>query len=446
MPLNPKDSVKEVSGALGDIGTLLPLSLGAIGVAGLAPIPVMLGFAAFYIATGLYYRLPIPVQPMKAVAALLLTTEVTSQSLVASGVLIGAILLLLGATGWVNRVARLVPGSVLSGLQLGLGLLLANMSLGLMTTSLPLGVITLVVLAITLKVLPNWPAALIGLGVALMIGAVLGAPGLTLPAADSVPFALPQLPGVNDWQQAMSVLVFPQLALTITNAVVLTALVVGDYFGEQSHRVTPARLSVTTGLANCFLVPFGALPMCHGAGGVAAHHRFGARTGMAPILLGIALLLVAFLPGGLSLIAAIPVAGLGALLLVAAVELAASRRLWAAKPSCWPVIATTALVTVWADPFVGLLAGVVSETVRAAWVRGRRVGLGLMKQPITGYHKDKENHWVAQLACGHNQHVRHSPPWVNRPWVTSAVGRESMLGVELDCRKCEESAPPDNQP
>ena len=371
MPLNPKDSVKEVSGALGDIGTLLPLSLGAIGVAGLAPVPVLLGFAVFYIATGLYYRLPIPVQPMKAVAALLLTTEVTSQSLVASGVLIGAVLLLLGATGWINRVARLVPGSVLSGLQLGLGLLLANMSLGLMATSLSLGVITLAVLGITLKVLPNWPAALIGLGVALVIGAVLGAPGLTLPAAGSVPFALPQLPGINDWQQAMSVLVLPQLALTITNAVVLTALVVGDYFGEQSHRVSPGRLSVTTGLANLFLVPLGALPMCHGAGGVAAHHRFGARTGMAPVLLGTALLMVAFLPGGFSFIAAIPVAGLGALLLVAAVELAMSRRLWAAKPSCWPVIAITALVTVWADPLFGLLAGVVSESVRAVWVRGK---------------------------------------------------------------------------
>jgi len=116
------------------------------------------------------------------------------------------------------------------------------------------------------------------------------------------------------------------------------------------------------------------------------------------------------------LIAAIPVVGLGALLLVAAVELAMSRRLWAAKPSCWPVIATTALVTVWADPLFGLLAGVVAETVRAAWVRGNRVGSELMKQPIT------------------------------RPWVTSAVGRESMLELELDCRKCEEGALPDDQP
>ncbi|MDY6815870.1 MAG: putative sulfate/molybdate transporter, partial [Pseudomonadota bacterium] len=364
MPSARKDLVNEVSGALGDIGTLLPLSLGAIGVAGLAPVPVLLGFAVFYIVTGLYYRLPVPVQPMKAVAALLLTTQVTSGSLVASGALIGAILLLLGSTGWINRVARLVPGSVLSGLQLGLGLLLAYMSLGLMATSWPLGVATLALLVFTLKMLPNWPAALIGLGGAVAVGAVLEAPGLTLTVADSVAFRLPEFPGMDEWQQAFSVLVLPQLALTITNAIVLTSLVVGDYFGDQSHRVSPARLSVSSGLANLFLVPLGALPMCHGAGGVAAHYRFGARTGLAPVLLGTSLLLVAFIPGGLSVIAAIPTAGLGALLLVAAVELAASKRLWTAKPSCWPAIAITALVTVWADPFFGLLAGVASEAVR----------------------------------------------------------------------------------
>lgn len=370
MPSVQKHLVRDAGGALGDLGTLIPLGLGAIGLAGLAPIPVLLGFAVFYIATGLYYRLPVPVQPMKAVAALLLTTQVSSQSLVASGVLIGVILLVLGWTGWINGAARLIPRSVLSGLQLGLGLMLASMSMGLMATSVPLGVTTLAVLGITLKMLPNWPAALIGLGGAVAIGTVLGAPGLTLPVENSVVLSWPELPGINDWQQSISMLVLPQLALTLTNAIVLTALVVEDYFGEQSHRVTPARLSVSTGLANLFMVPFGALPMCHGAGGVAAHHRFGARTGLAPVLLGTALLMVAFIPGGLSVIAAIPVAGFGALLFVAAVELALSRRLWAARPSCWPVIAITALVTVWADPFFGLLAGVVSETVRAAWVRG----------------------------------------------------------------------------
>jgi MFS superfamily molybdate transporter len=373
MPSVQKHLVRDAGGALGDLGTLIPLGLGAIGLAGLAPVPVLLGFAVFYIATGLYYRLPVPVQPMKAVAALLLTTQVTSQSLVASGVLIGAILLVLGLTGWINSAARLIPRSVLSGLQLGLGLMLAHMSLGLMATSLPVGIVTLALLGITLKLLPKWPAALIGLAGAVAVGSLLGAPGLMLPLADSVVLSLPEFPGIDGWQQAVSTLVLPQLALTLTNAIVLTALVVGDYFGEQSHRVTPARLSVSTGLANLFLVPLGALPMCHGAGGVAAHHRFGARTGMAPALLGTGLLLVAFVPGGLSMIAVIPMAGLGALLFVAATELALSRRLWTAKPSCWPVIAITALVTVWVDPFFGLLAGVASETFRSAWVRGQEL-------------------------------------------------------------------------
>ncbi|WP_449285421.1 putative sulfate/molybdate transporter [Marinobacter sp. PE14] len=367
-------TVKEFSGALGDIGTLLPLSLGAIGVAGLAPVPVLLGFALFYIATGLYYRLPVPVQPMKAVAALLLTTQVSAQSLVASGVLIGAILLILGSTGWINRAARLVPGSVLSGLQLGLGLLLASMSLELMTTSLPLGLLVLALLAITLKLFPSWPAALLGLAVAMVLGALLGSPGLPLPADPAI-FSMPEPPSMDDWQQGFSILVLPQLALTITNAIVLTALVVGDYFGDQSHRVSPGRLSVTTGLANLCLVPFGALPMCHGAGGVAAHYRFGARTGLAPVLLGVGLLLVAIVPGGLSFIAAVPAAGLGALLMVAAVELGLTRRLWTAKPSCWPVIGITALITFWADPFFGFLAGVAAETFRTAWVRGRFNGV-----------------------------------------------------------------------
>lgn len=61
-----------------------------------------------------------------------------------------------------------------------------------------------------------------------------------------------------------------------------------------------------------------------------------------------------------------------------------------------------------------------------------------MKQAISGYHKDEEDHWVAELTCGHFQHVRHDPPWVIRPWVTTAQGRDKMLGFELDCKKCDQ--------
>jgi hypothetical protein len=61
-----------------------------------------------------------------------------------------------------------------------------------------------------------------------------------------------------------------------------------------------------------------------------------------------------------------------------------------------------------------------------------------MQRAIIGFHKDDENHWVAELECGHGQHVRHDPPWMTRKWVTTEEGRRSRLGTELDCKLCEE--------
>lgn len=359
--------LREASGALGDLGTLLPLMLGSIAVAGLAPTPVVLGFALAYIATALIYRLPVPVQPMKAVAAVLLTTEMTPAAITASAVMIGAILLLIGLTGWIEKLGRLVPQSVLTGLQLGLGAALALVSVGLIAADPLLGIATVALLAVLLRI-SALPAALVAIALATVAGLALGTPGLPVPDGGTAAIGLVALPGWEEMQKAFAVLVLPQLSLTLTNAILLTALVAGDLFGDRARHVTPRRLSVTTGLGNLILAPFGAMPMCHGAAGVAAHHRFGARTGGAPLMLGTALLILAILPGGAgaAVLGVIPSAALGALLLFAAVELALSRRLFDCRPSCRPVIAVTATVTVFADPFWGLVAGSLSEIMRIA--------------------------------------------------------------------------------
>lgn len=363
-------SLRELGGALGDLGTLLPLMLGTIVVVGLAPTPVLLGFALFYIATALYYRLPIPVQPMKAVAAVLLTAGTTPVGLAVSGVMIGVALLVLGLTGWITRLARLVPQSVLAGLQVGLGLALALVSFDLMTTA-PLIAMATLGLLLGLLLAPQYPSAVIALTTAVVLAQALDVPGMQFGSTAPVAFSIPALPSLGEMERAFSLYVLPQLALTFTNAVLLTALIAGDYFGDRASHVTSARLAITSGLANLSLTPFGALPMCHGAGGLAAHYRFGARSGTAPLLLGLALLVFALMPGGLGLttLAAIPAAGLGALLLMASGELALTKRLFDCKPSCWPVIAVTAGVTVWADPFWGLVAGSCVELVRFALVR-----------------------------------------------------------------------------
>jgi MFS superfamily sulfate permease-like transporter len=363
-------SLRELSGALGDLGTLLPLMLGSIAVVGLAPLPVLAGFAVFYIATAASYRLPIPVQPMKAVAAVLLTAQLSPAALAASGVMIGAALLVLGLTGWITRLARIVPQSVLAGLQLGLGLALALVSLDLMASA-PLLAFVTIGLLLGLLLVPHAPSALIALAAAIMLAQVQGVPGIGSQVLAAATLPLTSWPSLAELQRAFSLFVLPQLSLTLTNAVLLTALLANDYFGERAAHVTPKRLSLTSGLANLLLTPLGALPMCHGAGGLAAHYRFGARSGTAPLALGLALLAVALLPGGLGLamLAAIPAAALGALLMMAAGELALTRRLFDCRPSCWPVIAATAGVTLWVDPFFGLVAGSGAEVVRLVAVR-----------------------------------------------------------------------------
>lgn len=64
-----------------------------------------------------------------------------------------------------------------------------------------------------------------------------------------------------------------------------------------------------------------------------------------------------------------------------------------------------------------------------------------MNRRIVSFHQDEEGHWVAKLECGHNQHVRHNPPWTNRPWVITPAGRAATLGAVLNCKKCDEAMP-----
>ena len=123
--------LREFSGACGDLGTFIPHVIGAITVAGLAPAGVLFGFAAFLIGTVLFYGLPMPVQPMKAVSAVILTDGLRPGEVAAAGMMRGVVMLVLGATGAIGRFARLIPQSVSTGLQLGLGLLMGVLGIRL---------------------------------------------------------------------------------------------------------------------------------------------------------------------------------------------------------------------------------------------------------------------------------------------------------------------------
>ena len=365
-----KSLVGELGGSCGDLGTLLPHAIGAMTVAGLAPVGVLFGFGAFFVASGLFYGLPMAVQPMKVVSAILLTGGIGAGEIAATGLLIGAVMIVLGLTGAIGPLARLIPLSVTAGLQLGLGLTMGVLGLKLMAETLWLGLLVLAVLLVLMRV-PRCPAAPLTILFAIIAGYVAGI--VTVPDHIALGWQWPSLvlPSWDEMRRAAELAVLPQLPLTLTNAVIVTAILSRDLFPQGSRRATERNLSLSTGFANLALAPFGAMPMCHGAGGLQAQYRFGARTGLAPVFLGGVLLALAFgFPDAAAgLFGMIPLPAVGALLLIAGADLALSKRLFDARPACWPAIGLTATLVLLVNPAIALVSGWGLEAGRRAVVR-----------------------------------------------------------------------------
>jgi MFS superfamily sulfate permease-like transporter len=227
------------------------------------------------------------------------------------------------------------------------------------------------VLLFALTRIPRCPAAPIALAVAVVAGWVTGNV-IDTPEVAITP-GVPHLvvPSWAEVWRSFQIAVLPQLSLTLTNAVIVTASLSRELFPAKASVADERTLALSSGLANVLLCPLGAMPMCHGAGGLAAQYRFGARTGLAPIIFGAVLLVLAvgFADHAPTLFALIPIGAVGALLIFAGTDLAISRRLFDGRPSCWWVIGTTALVTVTVNPALGLILGWGSEFIRAAIVR-----------------------------------------------------------------------------
>lgn len=358
----------DVTGAFGDLGTFLPLVVAILATGQFDAAPLLLGFGVFAVATGLFYRRPVPVQPMKAVSAVLILGESGPQEAAATGMIIGAALIILAATGLASRLQRIVPLSVLLGIQLGLGASLFAGAYGIAST--PAAAMSASVIAVAL-IAATWlkkgPAIA---GVAALVG--LCWVGLTTPLPPiSLQFPLPEfhLPSIATFNAAVTGIALPQFALTLTNAVLLTAFLAADYFPDARERVTPRRLAFFTGISNLVLAPFGALPMCHGAGGLPAQYRLGARTGLTPIVFGLCCLGLAFLSGEQAALwlAVVPVAAIAGLLAFAGYQLVNLPKLMTIRPDCYPVVALTALCCLFIDAAAGLLVGVLAEFGRSTW-------------------------------------------------------------------------------
>lgn len=309
----------ELAGAFGDIGTDFPLIVGMILASGLNPANVLTMFGAMQVLTGLVYGLPIPVQPLKAMAVIVITQKVSPSILYGGGLAIGLLMLVLTATGLIDWVAGAVPKSVIRGIQFGLGLQLAQLALGNYVRAEGTAgyILAGVAFLLTLALVGNrrFPPALfvITLGVAYAVLFKLDA-GVF---ARSFGFSLPQVavPTPRDVLVGLVLLALPQLPLSLGNSILATRQVVEDFFPDR--RLSVRKISLTYSVMNLINPFFGGAPTCHGSGGVAGHYAFGARTGGSVIIYGILYLLLGlfFSSGFRELIALFPLPVLGVILM-----------------------------------------------------------------------------------------------------------------------------------
>jgi MFS superfamily sulfate permease-like transporter len=282
----------ELAGAFGDIGTDLPLIVGIILVTGMDSASALSIFGLLQIMTGVLYRMPMPVQPLKAMATLVIASQktqpITAAVLLGAGLAIGVVMLVLSATGLIDGLARAIPKTVVRGIQLGLGLTLADVALRQYVQAHGAGgyVLAGVAFIITLALLGNrrLPPALlvIGLGAAYALAFKLDPAGI----ARGVGLRLPQfhVPTSDDVLTGFLLLALPQIPLSLGNSILATRQVAADFFPERPLSVR--RIGLTYALMNLINPFFGGIPTCHGSGGMAGHYAFGGRTGGSVVIYG----------------------------------------------------------------------------------------------------------------------------------------------------------------
>lgn len=310
----------EVSGAFGDIGTDFPLIVAMVLAADLHAPSVLIMFGLMQVATGLLYNMPMPAQPLKAMATLVIAQQLEGGLLFGAGLAIGVVMLGLSLTGALNGLARLVPKVVIRGLQLGLGITLALLALrqyipeeggsGYLLAALAFALI------LWLMGNKKYPAAIvvIGLGVLyalffkLEIGDLTQAIGINLPQW--------HVPSREDIVKGFFLLALPQIPLSLGNSVLATRQVATDLFPERKP-LTIRKIGITYSLMNLINPFFSGIPTCHGAGGMVGHYTFGGRTGGSAVVYGLFYLVLGLFFGEnfQNLIQVFPLPVLGVILL-----------------------------------------------------------------------------------------------------------------------------------
>ncbi len=237
-----KFTVNEWTGALGDLGTFAPIFLAMVGTCGVSPSRMLFLTGLAYISAGLIFGLPMPIQPLKAMAAISIAAHLSPAHISAGAIWMGLILIPLSLGGGLKWLERFFPPPVVKGVQLGVGLLLLKAAWALLAHGVP-----------------------------------------QVKAAQAAAWGLPT---ARVMWESLWLLVIPQIPLTLGNACYAVSDVAKVYFKEKAGRATPTNCALSIGVSDLAIGLLGGVPICHGSGGMTAHYRFGARTAGATVIIG----------------------------------------------------------------------------------------------------------------------------------------------------------------
>ena len=280
---------QELSGSFGDIGTDFPLIVAMILAADLHAPSILIMFGLMQVLTGMVYKMPMPAQPLKAMATLVIAQQLSGDLLFGAGLAIGGAMLLLSLSGALDWLGRIIPKVVIRGLQLGLGMTLALLALQdyIPADSVNGYFLAVVSFVIVLALMGHkkYPAAMVvialGLGYALIFKVEYHE------LSQVAGFNLPQwhLPTSDSILKGFLLLALPQIPLSLGNSVLATKQVAQDLFPERKP-LTIKKIGVTYSIMNLINPFFSGIPTCHGSGGMVGHYAFGGRTGGSVVIYG----------------------------------------------------------------------------------------------------------------------------------------------------------------
>lgn len=286
----------ELSGAFGDIGTDLPLIIGMLLATNLEMSNTLIVFGVLQIITSLIYGIPMPVQPLKAVALIVITQKVSASVIWGGGLAIGVIMLIITLTGLLTWLNKVIPKTVIRGIQLGLGI---QLSLLAMRDYIPadktigyIFVLIAFIIAIILIGNRKYPPAVF----ILLLGFVYVIFFKNVPVSEisiAIPHAyFPHLT-YKDIMTGLVVLAIPQIPLSLGNSIFATNQIVKDLFPDK--KISVKKIGFTYSVMNILASLFGGIPVCHGSGGIAGHYTFGGRTGGSTLIYGLFYLILGLL-------------------------------------------------------------------------------------------------------------------------------------------------------